>query len=186
MRYFLGYNIEGEAKWYHTLVTSDLSEKFGIIIHRNPIPAHFTFVPPFDANEDELLQIEFELEKRLEYFKPFPLLIEGFGHFHTTTIFLNTTSTVYGHKCINEIEETLLRLPFLNKVDTTYTKNRVLHASIARFLTEEQFKKIWNYLQHITPPRFVLLCDAVTLYVRIDEEWQVYACYPFGNKKNPK
>ncbi len=185
MKYFIGYNIEGEAKWYHNEVSTELSDTFGIENLSNHTPAHFTLIPPFNADEEEIAMVETVLEKRLENFKPFPLLIEGFGHFHTTTVFLNATSTVYGYKCINEIEEILFELPFLNKVDSTSTRKRVLHASIGRFLTEEQFRKIWNYLQHIPPPRFALLCNAITMYVRIEEEWRIYAQYPIGNKKIP-
>lgn len=178
MKYFLGYSLEGEARWYHEELTRELSEKFTVKDLNNFIPPHITIIRPFEAPDILLSKIESILETVCRSIKPFTLQVNGFMHFGKTTIGLKIETTRYGLQALQKITK---KSTALLDSDTGYLlSSSRLHASVARYLSSDEFKKLWEFISKKQPPYFALLCNHITIFEYIDHKWVVYAHYKIG------
>lgn len=185
MSYFIGYNLEGEAKRYHETLTRDLSERFGLTPLHERVPPHCTLYPSFLATPEHLEEIEKVIENFIQTIEPMPVLIDRFVHFGHKTIALYGKLTQPGRDFFENFAKEIGARPWLAIVNEKNRKNPetdYLHASVARFVNEDQFPEVWEYIQTLPPPRFALLLDAITIYTRIDTHWEIYKSFPIAQK----
>jgi 2'-5' RNA ligase len=174
MKYFVGYHIGGEAERYYEDLCADLSRRFGIEDLSRRLPAHCTIKPPFDA--DDVSGIEAKLASLAGALEPTPVLMEGFGHFGTRTIFM---PILYGPDTRTQVADMLEVLDVPLRTDRP-AGDFALHVSLARFLTPPLFSSIWNYVEKLEKPQFGLQFDNMTLFEHNGRRWNIAESYMFA------
>ena len=169
-KYFIGYKGGGDIEKYYQAITKDLHEKFGIRNLSLRVPSHCTLKYPFEL--DDTSDIENRINEFLADRFPIEFLIEGFGTFDDNhkTIFLSPTHT---DALDAFVEDFIISLGDLNEKEKFNPKGFRLHISVARHLTEETFLEVWNYLNTLSRPHFVLSFDNITLFILEDNVWRV-------------
>lgn len=174
MQYFVGYLIEGDASEYYKKITSELEQKFNIKNLSNFTPPHFTFRIPFETQTIE--EFETYLTQLTKNIEPINLTIDEFGKFERKrmTIFLSATSSD-----LNKLEGVIDSLEKYDNTNKTPRRPLVLHASIARFLSPEQCKEIWEYVQTTPKPQFNLKFNNLTIFKLVDNTWKIHKIFHF-------
>jgi 2'-5' RNA ligase len=170
-RYFIGYLIQGSAAEYYRKITADLSEKFGIKNLSLRLPPHFTFKPPFDA--DDLEDVKKFVDVLSKEVKNLPIVFDGFGRFseNNRTIFLKVRED---EELLMSVEKIVDRLEKVGGNRLKIPKPVHLHASIARGLTPRQSKEIWAYLMTLPAPHFEMRFDNITVFELGESGWTTY------------
>lgn len=175
MQYFVGYLIEGNTSKYYKKITSDLGQKFDIKNLSEHIPPHLTLKIPFET--DTIEDFENYVSKKTENLSGMDLVVDGFEKFNgrRMTIFLK----VNAGENIKTIENIVDYLESYDKDIKKLPRPLALHTSIARFLSPEQCKDIWNYLQEIPSPYFNLIFNNLTIFKLINDVWEVHKIFYF-------
>lgn len=174
MQYFVGYLIEGEASDYYKKLTSDLEHRFGIKNLSSFIPPHFTFRIPFET--EKIGDFEQHVDQLTTALKSTDITIKGFDKLEgrRMTIFLSATSDA-----MQNLEGVIDSLEAYDEAGKTPKRPLILHTSIARFLSPEQFEDIWNYLQTLPAPQFNLKFDNLTVFKLVDDIWEIHKIFRF-------
>ncbi|TAL49170.1 2'-5' RNA ligase family protein [Patescibacteria group bacterium] len=170
MKYFIGYALEREAKWYHEELTRELAGRFGVEPLHEKQPPHITLIPPFSEKKEERI---FSILKEIVcHASSANFHLGDFGHFGTGVIFLKVSCPkplALFHRAVFDALK-----PITHFSDDLYEKHKTLHSSVARFLSEEQFRVIWQYLLALPSPEFTLDFDRVTLFAKPNDKWELY------------
>lgn len=173
--YFVGYLADKKVNDYYNRICSDLHEKFGIKNLSQEIPPHFTLKPPFlvDSIQDLEQFIEMiipKVEKSIFEICDFKSL-EG----KRMTIVLSPM----GEYFFSEMKKTAEILNSYNISNDRFIENLKPHLTIGRFISQEQFPKIWEYVQCLEKPHFDSIFDNLTIFVKNkdQEKWEIYKTY---------
>lgn len=170
MKYFIGHLLSKEVENYYKKITLDLSNKFGIKNLSEYIPPHFTFKPPFEFNNEELLKEEIRgVIKDLETFN---IKIYDFGNFYfeSRTIYLKPKNN---EDIQNKLKDIILKTNNIGDKNIKARDPFELHISIARYLDHDKFEEIWSYLKLIEKPNIDREFNNLTLFVKENDNWIV-------------
>ncbi|HAU07755.1 MAG: hypothetical protein UW46_C0004G0047 [Candidatus Yanofskybacteria bacterium GW2011_GWF1_44_227] len=175
MKYFVGYIIEGEAVDYYKTLGEDLSKRFGVKNISLTKPLHMTFKAPFES--DDIKPFDKRL-RELAQREAIPFVLNKFGRFgdYDLTIYLAPAGNEILQKNVDEIANAIYE--FGDKRLPTHLPIR-LHASIARYLSPELAKKVWEYLETLPAPHFELSFNNIALFIHSEDRWSVESRYPF-------
>jgi 2'-5' RNA ligase len=156
-RIFLGFNFEEKYQdWYNSLC-KDLHEKFDIEDLSKTNFFHITLKAPFKINKKDIPTLKNKL-KDINIEREIIFNVDGFSYFE------GKRKTVYVNTVINKDYEKDLENLLDNIKNTIGDNNDTLensqiernifnmHASIARFLSEEELEKVLDYLKNIEIP----------------------------------
>jgi 2'-5' RNA ligase len=175
MKYFIAHLLSGEAKKYHEALTRALANRYNIIPLHERVPPHLTVKVPFDADESQIRDVERVLRSFARTRHAATLTFSGFGHFGFRTIYLDIVKSAEATDFLREAIRTLHdNIAWLPRPPLEGNK---LHASVARFLTRRQFRRIWRPLL-ATRPRFTVLFDNLAILKREDKAWKVHTVVP--------
>jgi 2'-5' RNA ligase len=179
MRYLVAYLIGGEAGAYHEELTKTLSERFGVKPLHEHIPPHLTCKAPFETDNPE--GVKQALHEFSREHSACPLELCGFGGFQDTkVVYVGVEENPRVQTVVRDLRSHLrpVGLPF-----EEYEKNVHFYASVARFLTPEQYEDIWEHVQALPEPRFTLAFDHIALLANDGNRWVVDTIYPFPSSK---
>lgn len=160
MKYFVAHLLSGEAQRYHERLTRELSHRFDIVPLHERVPPHLTIKIPFEANTEQIEELERVLRSFARTHEARELTLKGFGHFGFRTVYLDVASGDPSVQIARECLKTLRdHVPWLSHGPLEGNK---LHASVARFLTRKQFARIWRMLK-IAHPHFTTLFDNIAI-----------------------
>lgn len=172
MKYLIAHLLSGEAKAGHARIADELALRFKALPLRERIPPHITVKPPFETDESGIEEVERILRAFARHERAAPICIRGFGRFGFKTIYLDVVKSPEAAALARRALATLAaNLPWLPRYPHEGNK---LHASVARFLTRRQFRRIWRSVKDIQP-EFSFLFDSVAILKQEGKVWKVHA-----------
>lgn len=177
MKYFIAHLLSGSSKAYHTSVTRVLSERFRIFpLHERVVP-HITVKTPFEATDDEILEVERVLRSFSKQENAAPLTLKGFGRFGFRTVYMDVAESPGAVSLVRRMLAALkMHAPFLPSVPNEGNK---LHASVARFLTRQEKRRISRFLKD-ERPLFQTQFDNVAILKKEGKQWKVMTTIPLS------
>ncbi len=172
-KYFIGIPLaEGEREAIEEL-RAFIERRFGLAQTKR-IPAHFTLVPPFMA--EDIGMVEQQVRLLAGIVPAFPVATDGFGSFDTHTWYIGCvrSSTLLHMKYLlrGAVEASGCTLP-PNLGDT-------FHVSVAVDVpTPELHAEIGAFLANMSPMK-ALTIGAITVYRRGPERWEEVCRYRMG------
>ncbi len=174
MKYNIRYLIKGEAGAFQQKLMQEVETRFDVHEARKTKQhTHISLKYSFQANDEEIQELENVLAGFCATTKAVPFKVKGFGHFDKDVIFLEITDEEAVRKVYNKFYKEIKKLPWL--VFKTFDGKTHFHASIAHSDIKERFDAIWNHLQGYAP-EFDMLFDNITI-TRFDEarnEWSMH------------
>lgn len=174
MRYFIGFAIQEEAGKWHTALAKDISEKFDTWKIHEYIPSHITLYRPF--NMDDVSPIKDLLRAWIQkYSVSGTLTLSGFDRFADRVVFAAVDMEKSTEDAIADIRQKIMAV--LPKEDFP---NFVPHATLAdNDVSPEKIEKIWEYVNTLPKPHFVVPFDNITLFRKEGEKgWVVDEVFP--------
>ena len=139
------------------------------------VPPHLTIKPPFETDENGILEIERILRAFAVHERAVPLTIRGFGKFGFRTVYLDVPRGTPAVALIRRLLMTLaVNAPWLPRSPLEGNK---LHASVARFMTRRQSRHVWRHFKGVRPA-FSLSMDTVAILKKEGKAWNVHALIP--------
>ncbi|MEK9177042.1 MAG: 2'-5' RNA ligase family protein [Patescibacteria group bacterium] len=183
MRYFIAHLLEGKAKMYHEALTRALSDRFALVPLHERVPPHLTVKIPFEADETEIKDMERVLRSFARTRAPAHVTLSDFGHFGFRTIYLDVARSPEATALTREALRVLRdNLPWLPRPPLEGNK---LHASVARFLPRQKFRRVWRLLEGMHP-RFTTTLDNLAILKREDKAWTVHTLIPLTGEVRPE
>jgi len=183
MKYFIAHLLSGDAKTYHERVTRELSARFRIVPLHERVPPHLTIKIPFEATDEQIKDVEKVLRSFARMHRPHPFSMKGFGHFGFRTIYMDVPKgdvVFTARKCLATLRTNAPWLP------PAPLEGNKLHASVARFLSRRQFKRIWRVLTVANEPCFETSFDNISILRKDDSRWVVASRIAFGHEHFPE
>lgn len=181
LKYFIAHLLSGDAKTFHQKVARDLSARYKTLPLHERIPPHVTVKPPFEADEAGIAEVERILRAFAQGFRAPALRFSGFGRFGFRTVYMDVIKspdavilTRCAIKAVNENVSWLPRMPL---------EGNKLHASVARFLTRRQFRRIWRHMKTMGKPSFESSLDNLAILKKEGRPWTVHALIPLRASK---
>lgn len=179
MKYFVAYLLSGDAKRYHETLTRELASKFLITPLHERIAPHVTVKPPFETDDAGIEEVERVLRSFAHGQESAPLLFSGFGRFGFRTIYLdvkkNKEAISVVRRCIQILNANVPWMPAYP------LEGNKLHASVARFLSRKQFRRIWRELKELEP-RFESSLDTIAILKKHGRSWQLHTLIPLTSR----
>lgn len=169
MKLAIIFVIKGDFERYHRKLIKEIARKFNQLelVKDSKLPSHFCMKFPFDTNN--LKDIEKAIKKVTNNYSKFKLKVGKFGHFTNLVTFAKPR---YSKKLI-EIQKDLIRK--LRAHAQLYDKEWVPHATISFCKNDENYKKIWKYLQQKTEREFDVVFDNISILKKYSEkDWRVH------------
>jgi len=178
MKYFVAHLLSGDVAQYHTTLTQELSHRFRATPIHEKVAPHITVKIPFEANEYELLQVEHVLAHFTSTRHAPPMTLEGFGRFGFKTVYLDV---VKSHEAVHMVRDCVNELNQLKWMQQVHHEGNKLHASVARFLTYKQFRRIWREVKH-ERPHFKERLDSLAILKKPhgEKKWHVHRNFNFA------
>lgn len=168
--------LSGDASAYHKALAEELTFRFRTLPLHERIPAHITIKPPFEADDDRIAEVERVLRAFSAQEHAVPLLFSGFGKFGFRTIYMDVRKSPdavsLARNALKVLNENVSWLPLNPR------EGNKLHASVARFLSHRQSRRIWRFLKECTYPRFHASLDNIAILKKEGRDWRVHALIP--------
>jgi len=170
MDYFIGYLIQGEVADWHIDVAKKISEKFKIWKLHEKLPPHITIFYPFSTGDIRSIKniLKNWVQKRKVTGN---FTISDFDHFDDNVVFAKVEIDDVVRKEVDHLRKTLKDIPEMPSDDFPIWHP---HATLANRISPEEINKIWNYVQTLPKPSFLLPFDNVTIFrFEGDRKWVV-------------
>jgi 2'-5' RNA ligase len=147
--------------------------------HTLKSPAHITLQKPFSRTEEAESSIMKLLESIAAQFSPFPVHLNGFGHFDNRVIFIHVDENNLLHEVYEKLQHSL-------KTDLGFTERDSTdrftpHVSVPhRDLKPAMFKEAWLQFKE-RKIEFSFTIDGIYLLKHNDRFWEVYKKFEFKN-----
>ncbi len=176
MKYFIGYLIEGRAAEWYFNTAKDISDKFNTWKLYEKLPAHVTIFYPF---ETENVGSVGNVVKNWMSNKKVPgnFTISEFDHFDDKVVFVKVDPDKSVRDIVLELRGILKEIPGMPEDNFPIWRP---HNTLANHLTPEEIKQIWDYVQTLEKPDFILPFDNVTIFrFEGDRKWVVQESIKF-------
>lgn len=169
--------LSGDTARYHQRLTQYLTHRFNTTPLHEKVAPHITVKIPFEANATECAGVEHVLQGFVETHYAQPLTVRGFGRFGHRTVYLNAQEQRGAVQLVRDCVTALNALPWMQQVPH---EGNTLHASVARFLTRKQFRRIWRHVAR-EAPHFEATFDSIALLKKVPGErtWQTHRTFRF-------
>jgi len=184
--YFIGFTLPNPARSAHEDETGDLASRFGIQdLGKRSVP-HLTFWAPFETDAiDVIIERLREFCSRQHVGKVVCNDYEFFNNTEKGTSSIvwrftpDQTALVFVRK-LTQFLSTIPELPSDDRQGRSKTREETLHASVARFLTPEQFIEVSKYCKDKQKFSYEMKLDSVSVYYQIDGKWEDMVVMPIG------
>jgi len=179
MRYFIGYLIpESVAGWQNKL-TDEISEEFKTWKISERIPPHITISRPFNSENIEVIK---KLLANWAENKSVPgnFTLSGFDHFTDRVVYINVEPETAVSGAIIGLREQVNNIPEIKREDFPYHP----HSTVAYQLPSVEIEKIWEYVQKLEKPFFVIPFDNVTIFRSTGyQKWEIDETFRLAERK---
>jgi len=184
MKYFIAHLLQGDVAEYHTNLTKILSERYHTTALHKKVQSHLTVKIPFEANSYELAQVENRLELFASKAHAVPLTFERFGRFGFKTVYLDVVKSNLAVELVRSCVSDMNAFPWMQRV--THEGNK-LHASVARFMTYKQFRRVWRHVKN-EPAYFKTTLGSLALLKKETPHvpWVLHREFEFATLPSPK
>lgn len=174
-KYFVAHLLTGDAKTYHERLTRELASRYRVFpLHERVVP-HITIKAPFECDETGIKEVERVLRSFTHNENATPFSIQGFGRFGFRTTYLNVyrspEAVSFVRRAIRVVNE---NVPWISKAPLEGNK---LHASVARFMTRTQSRRVARHLAE-EAPRFESVLDNIAILRKDNRAWVVDTVVP--------
>lgn len=178
MRFLIAYPLGGEAAEYHTALSNQLAERFGLEPVAARIPPHLTLKAPFEAEDIG------PIRELLAYFAqketPEPIHLGGFEHFDGRVVFLDVEAPKRTHMQVRRLQDKLRGVSWL-----TFSRHEFpirLHATLCYPKHPQQAKEVLHHLRN-ERALFDAHIDSIALFAHDSERWNVAEGFPLSGAK---
>jgi hypothetical protein len=170
VKYFVAHLLTGDAKTYHERLTRDIAYRYGVYpLHERVVP-HFTVKAPFECDEEGIAEVERVLRSFAHNESAAPYTIRGFGKFGFRTAYLDVHRSPEAVSLVRRAIRTVNdNLPWMTKAPLEGNK---LHASVARFMTRKQSRRVGRYLS-TQQAFFNQRLDNIAILKKEGRSWEV-------------
>ncbi|MBX9765409.1 2'-5' RNA ligase family protein [Patescibacteria group bacterium] len=145
MKYFVAHLLSGDVKTYHERLTRDIAYRYGVYpLHERVLP-HITVKAPFECDEEGIKEVERVLRSFAHSETSAPYTIKGFGRFGFRTAYLDVYKSPEAvallRRAIRTVNDNVSWIP------RAPLEGNKLHASVARFMTRKQSRRVDRYLR---------------------------------------
>lgn len=166
MKYFIGHLLEGEAAVWHNTLAQDISKKFNIWKIWEKGPSHVTIFYPFETENIE--SVTRVLEDWMTTVGTFPkFLISGFGFFQDKAVFVKTEFVPEFVAMIEKLRSHLWKMPGMPQDDFFVWRP---HATLAYKISPEELGRVWEYVQTLPKPHFIIPFSNITIFKFEDQK----------------
>jgi 2'-5' RNA ligase len=170
MKYFVGYLIEGEAAEWHRNLTKEISEKFGLWKIHEKIPPHVTIYRPFEREDVEPIKKLLNSWSVGQDIKG-NLNISGFDRFDDRVVFAKVEVDEQTRKIGENLRSKIKEIPGMPLEDFPIWNP---HATLMNWIEPEDIEKVWEYVNTLEKPNFIISFNNVTLFRSDgDKKWVV-------------
>ncbi len=170
MRYFVGYNLEGDDARMVDELRIEIAEKFSVQGALR-LPPHLTIFPPFELEESKKALLVPVLEQFAKKREAFSLAVTDFNHFDETVWFIDVEQSAVLFDLKTQLAGILLE-NFAVVEDLRGRKGPHFHITLAyKDVTPEKFGIIGEFLKGKKVPVKTLRVGAITLFAHRDEKW---------------
>lgn len=167
-RAFLGFNFEEKYQNWYNKLCKDLSDEFNIENLSKSNFLHITLKAPFDLEQKEINILKRKLFNIIKN-KKIKFNIKGFDFFdgNTKTVYINTIVDKNSEADLQEILKKIKKIfQDSDNIESTQIERSVfnMHASIARFLSQEELEKVLTYLEGVEIPFSEIKFDTINIY----------------------
>jgi 2'-5' RNA ligase len=177
MSYFVGYMLEGAVAEWHREVAKNISEHFGTWKVHEKVAPHLTIFYPFDTEEVDTLSnlLEGYCEAQA---MPGTISVTDFGRFDDNVVFAKAEAGAEINAVVHELQDLLSEVPLVPRRGFRAWNP---HATLAHKVPKETMHKIWEYVQTLPKPHFILDFDNITLFrYEGERKWSVEKIFRFG------
>ncbi len=177
MKYFIGYLIEGEAAKWHIGVAKNISEKFNTWKIHEKLPPHITV---FYLSEVEEIEAVKDFLKIWIHDKKVPgnFIIRDFDHFDDRVVFAKVEPDLSVRNMAEDLIKKIKEIPGMTQEDFPIWHP---HATLANKLSPEEINTVWEYVQTLERPNFILPFNNVTIFrFEGDMKWGVEESFKLG------
>lgn len=178
MKYFIGYELQGEARDYHIKLSDNLVSRFNLRKLSEYIPPHITLKAPFET--ESIGEVNALLEQFSHAHRKSLLYFRDFGNFSPHSVYLKVFAPVETLKVTSELKERLARISWMTFEDLE--KKSIFHSSVARRIPEESFEDLWKYVSSLPQPDIKARFDNVSIFVRDGDHWKTNRLFSFQKK----
>jgi 2'-5' RNA ligase len=181
LRYLVAHLLSGSARAFHLSLARELSHRFHTVPVHEKTPAHLTLKPPFEADEERIAEVERVLRAFAASERSVPFSLAGFGRFGFRTVYIDVPKSSEAIEFSRRAIETLNRnIPWLPRYPREGNK---LHASVARFMSRKQFRRVWRFVRSVPYPRFESSLDEIAILKREGGAWKIHALIPLPSAR---
>lgn len=177
MKYFIAHLLKGDAAKYHRALTHELSSAFHTAPLHEKVAPHITVKIPFEANDYEIAQVESRLRDFTRRIPAPHYTLQGFGRFGHKTVYLDVVKSRDAVLMVRDCVRDLNELPWMQQV---HHEGNKLHASVARFMTYKQFRRVWRHVK-TERPHYKAHLDSLAILKKEagDKMWHVHREFAF-------
>lgn len=173
MKYLIVHLLSGDAKAFHERITREISIRYHTLPLFERIASHITLKPPFETDEEGIKEVERILRAFAKGERATPLTLSGFGHFGFRTMYIDipksSEAVVLARRTLKVLNENVEWMP------KNPLEGNKLHASVARFLTRRQSRRISRHLSALKPPYFEVTFDNIAILKKEGNAWHRHA-----------
>jgi 2'-5' RNA ligase len=167
-RAFLGFNFEEKYQNWYNKLCKDLSDEFNIKNLSKSNFLHITLKAPFDLEQKEINILKRKLFNIIKN-KKIKFNIKGFDFFdgNIKTVYINTIVDKNSEADLQEILKKIKKIfQDSDNIESTQIERSVfnMHASIVRFLSQEELEKVLTYLEGVEIPFSEIKFDTINIY----------------------
>ncbi len=169
MKYFIGYLIQGEVADWHNNLAREIAEKFNIWKVYEKLPPHITiFNTSYLENVEPVVNFLENWSRSRKI--PGNFTMNDYDYFESRAVFAETEPDSPVRTVVEELIKDVKLIPDMTQEDFPFWHP---HATLAYKITPEEINAVWEYVQTLKKPNFILPFDNVTLFRFDDTKWIV-------------
>jgi 2'-5' RNA ligase len=176
MRYFVGFQVIGEAAEWYENITSEISSTFEIQNPCDVAPPHITVFRPFESYDTEAITNTLRAAAEQSP-KHGGFILSDFDHFDMKTMFVRCIPNEEALGATRIIQTELMRIPGMQ---TPEYDEWHPHLTIANRVPQAIGLNVWTFITKLERKEFSLPLNAVTLFAQNPEgAWVISDVFNF-------
>lgn len=143
--YLIEIRLGGEVKQYLRDIIHDVADEFGVqgAVRHRPVP-HITLYGPFST--DDYGPVLSAIRTTAESYTKLPFRVEGFNHFDNRVIYADIATSPELRQFRRELANALLDVTYTHAYERDTKHTYYFHTTVAFRDIEDQFSRIWRYV----------------------------------------
>ncbi len=178
MRYAIAHMIEEPVASRHKAIVDSIVQKFNVHDVSTIVPAHITLKAPFEANAEQIQELEVVLRVFARLSNISHIRLQDFSHFGREVVYVDVMPSYQASLLVRALMGALQTLPWLTFAP--YDISPELHATVAMKDISEKFDEVLQFLSTLSFSADINF-NSISLLEYEDDKWKVVARYPFSS-----